>query len=303
MAFRLLQAMFQYKDPNPMIYWADDGPLAAATADQFLSSFPTSPRAPDARYLAVLGHWLSRPFPADPQRALILDPEQVEKTVTQFDQIVSQYPGTEAEGRALYATVVLCYYRDGQRPSAETKARFARLIADWGDQPAFSSITAAASPKILSALTDWSAFEAVDTSGTTWKTAELRGQVVLIVYWATWCGPCVAELPAINDLAKEFQGQGLKVLGVNLDEGNPEKWADWLQRHHVDWPQVHDGKGWESPLVRVYRVENLPFHLLLDREGNVVPGSASRSGPGLKEAVRAALAAGTAAPADRPSAP
>jgi cytochrome c biogenesis protein CcmG, thiol:disulfide interchange protein DsbE len=101
--------------------------------------------------------------------------------------------------------------------------------------------------------------------GGEWRLADHQGQVVLINYWATWCGPCQIETPGLVSLAQELGPQGLAVVGVSMDEGDRKKVKDFVERFQVSYPVVFPaamsqlGSG----------MEGLPTTILVDRNGRV----------------------------------
>jgi peroxiredoxin len=110
------------------------------------------------------------------------------------------------------------------------------------------------------------AFTAKDLSGQSHSPAQYRGKVVLIDFWATWCGPCLAELPAVKAVYEKYRDRGFVVLGVNLDEerGAVER---FVKAQGLAWPQLFDGKGWKNEIAQSYGVTAIPRAILVDREG------------------------------------
>lgn len=104
-----------------------------------------------------------------------------------------------------------------------------------------------------------------------WK--KYRGKVVLIDYWATWCGLCHAELPNIRRMHKKYKEQGFEVVGISLDE-DPAKVRKFLENQGIPWPTLvgHEPKtqGWNHPMVGKYGIHDLPRAILVDRQGKVV---------------------------------
>lgn len=94
---------------------------------------------------------------------------------------------------------------------------------------------------------------------------DLQGKVVLIDFWATWCGPCRQALPHMKVIAKKFQGEPFLVLSVSLDS-DEQRWKDFLARNDMDWPQYRDG-GFEGSLAKLFGVQAIPHTFTIDADG------------------------------------
>jgi thiol-disulfide isomerase/thioredoxin len=117
-------------------------------------------------------------------------------------------------------------------------------------------------------------FTAVD--GTEVDLAKMRGKVVLIDFWATWCGPCVAEIPNVVANYKKYHAQGFEVVGITLesDPDDKKKMVDYTEKHEMVWPQYFDGKGWDNDLGRKFGIRAIPAMFLLDKEGKIASSNA-----------------------------
>lgn len=112
-------------------------------------------------------------------------------------------------------------------------------------------------------------FEATDLAGRTVSIRDLRGRVVLLEFWATWCAPCLADIPYLQK-ARASYPERLSVVGVSLDVIDRAALTTWLRRQGVDWTQVHDGRGWSSPLITPFGFDRLPFNVLVAADGRIV---------------------------------
>jgi thiol-disulfide isomerase/thioredoxin len=130
-------------------------------------------------------------------------------------------------------------------------------------------------------------FAVKDLKGAPLDLAALRGKVVLVDFWATWCGPCMVELPSLVKLHKELKGAGFAVVGVSLDDDLTQL-REVLRVQGVEWPQYCDAKGWKNSLARKYRIDSIPATFLLGRDGRIV--AKDLRGEALARAVRKALA-------------
>ena len=109
------------------------------------------------------------------------------------------------------------------------------------------------------------AFTAVDLDGRPVSAESLRGKVVIVNFWATWCGPCKASLPALNEFRKNHQGKGVEVLSVNLGE-QASLVSDFVTREgYALWVLLDS----DSSVAGAYGVSGIPTLVIIDKEGNV----------------------------------
>ncbi len=133
------------------------------------------------------------------------------------------------------------------------------------------------------------AFTVTDIDGEEWSLERLRGRVALIDFWATWCGPCLAEIPLLVELDRAYGDDEFMILGVSLDlaERLPlDRFRAWLEEHEMTWPQIYEGAAWESTLAELYGVPAIPFPVLLDGQGRVVAAGGGARGEDLRRTIR-----------------
>jgi peroxiredoxin len=115
------------------------------------------------------------------------------------------------------------------------------------------------------------AFTQRTPSGQVVALADYLGQYVLVDFWASWCGPCRAENPAVLKAYQTYKGRNFTVLGVSLDEERTRaKWVQAIAEEHMPWTQVSDLRGFESATAQQYGVQAIPQNFLVDPSGKIV---------------------------------
>jgi thiol-disulfide isomerase/thioredoxin len=124
-------------------------------------------------------------------------------------------------------------------------------------------------------------FSFVAMDGRVIDLGKLRGKVVLIDFWATWCTPCIKQIPAMKRLYSALHEQGFEIIGISLDRPeDKQKLIDFLSNEKLAWPQLYDGRAWQNELVVRYGVNSAPTTFLLDKEGNLGGDGSGRARAG-----------------------
>jgi thiol-disulfide isomerase/thioredoxin len=106
------------------------------------------------------------------------------------------------------------------------------------------------------------------TSGDAVTLEKYKGKVVLLDFWATWCGPCVAEMPAVKKLYEANKAKGFEIIGVSLDQPNDgPKMAKYVRDTGIAWPQIHDAT---REISRRYHVSSIPATFLIGKDGQII---------------------------------
>ena len=190
---------------------------------------------------------------------------------------------------------------DKLRP-AETAAEWKKFAALTTNQNA--ARTAQKKGDVFARLSKPLEMKFVAADGRQIDLAKLRGKVVLIDFWAMWCGPCVAEMPNVKKVYAAYHDQGFEVIGVSLDqvrlpptdpddvraakfEASRKKLLDFVSSRELPWPQYYDGKWWSNAYALEFCIDSVPAMFLLDRNGMVV--STNARGPKLEAEVKRLL--------------
>jgi len=110
-----------------------------------------------------------------------------------------------------------------------------------------------------------------DIDGKTMSLADFKGKYVYIDFWATWCGPCIAEIPDYRELVKEYAGRNVVFISISVDQDKP-KWEAMVKKEKFDWIQLHDAEMMNDD----YLVRYIPTFVLIDTEGKIIDPRAPR---------------------------
>lgn len=114
-------------------------------------------------------------------------------------------------------------------------------------------------------------FEMLTPEGKSVKLSDYagKGKVVLVDFWASWCGPCRREMPNLVEAYAKYKGKNFEIVGVSLDRDG-EAWKDGIKKLNITWPQMSDLKYWDSEAAKMYAVSSIPHTMLIDGEGTII---------------------------------
>ena len=222
-----------------------------------------------------------------------------EEAVQAYQQLVENYPKATYFAPALLE-MGLAYDRLGQHEKAD--AAYHQLV----EHPKYGSRASARTAKRLLALEKGNRtgevparasyggrpdalvgkkaidFSVKDLSGNDLSLEQYRGKVVLLDFWAVWCGPCIAEMPNVKQVYEKYKDENFQIIGISLDQSQ-DKLVDYLEKEGITWPQFFDESGRKNQVAQMYGINAIPHMYLIDGEG-VIRKSDLR-GPALEPAV------------------
>ena len=206
-----------------------------------------------------------------------------EEAVKAYQQLVENYPkatyfapallemglaydrlGQHDKADAAYHQLVE-HPKYGSRASAKTAKRLLALKQEnrTGEIPASLSYRGRPDALIGKKAID---FNVKDLDGKDLSLEKYRGNVILLDFWAVWCGPCIAEMPNVKGVYEKYKDDNFQIIGISLDE-NRDTLVGYLEKEGITWPQVFDGNGWQNQVAKMYGIRAIPHMYLIDGEG------------------------------------
>ncbi|WP_422930333.1 redoxin domain-containing protein [Singulisphaera sp. PoT] len=224
-----------------------------AVAQQYLRDFPEGPIQSLARIVTTMARAKAG---------------QYNEALTRFEQLMQAVGKSEQEEFAVNFAESLAVSASGAGEYHVARKIYQILLDRFGESAALRQKVKDELARLDMVGKPAPSVVAHDVDGKPLNFADYRGKYVLIDFWATWCAPCIVELPRVQEAFKKFHGQGLEVVGVSLDETKPAV-LDFVKARGIPWRQVH-GATAGGDLVEAFGVSSIPATFLISPDGNIV---------------------------------
>jgi peroxiredoxin len=217
--------------------------------------------------------------------------ESLQAEIKQFDALLAQYKDNKTDEVAQILFMKATLYTEVFDDTEKGIALLEKLQTDFPEtergKHATQMIAALKKQAELGVGKTFPDFNEKNLEGEPLSIAKYKGKIVLIDFWATWCGPCIAELPNVLSAYKKHHDQGFEIIGISLDSDR-DKLTSFIKEKGMTWPQYFDGQGWQTKLAQDYGINSIPATFLLDGNGTVI--AKDLRGDDLEQKVAAALA-------------
>jgi thiol-disulfide isomerase/thioredoxin len=209
-------------------------------------------------------------------------PEALAPELAKFDALLAEHKGEVTDDVAQIAFAKAALYLEIFHQPDQAYAQFKQLTQDFAGTATAQKVTdllpqlaqamaAASTKKTLPVGAAFPAFAVHDLDGKALSPDNYKGKILLVDFWATWCGPCMAEMPNVIKTYNKYHANGFEIIGVSLDQPDQKAMLTaFLAKNKMPWPQFYDGKYWQNELAVKYGIEEIPSNFLLDANGQII---------------------------------
>lgn len=285
--YRAIETQLQVRRRGTLVF-ARPTEAGVDRLEAFLKKYPKSAHREEALYVRGLSLWMLKKydqaavayrvlldsFPEGKhtrlarirEAAALLFSDQPQPALDRLDELMADHPDTpETYGRErAHALVLLGRQKEARDFMDHVESQMLaagkdRLVPRM--QMQFAPLRMVGRPLKAFKVARHGADGQIDSSA-------LKGQVVLVDFWATWCRPCVAELPHLREAHEKFADRGFQIVSISLDD-NQKSLDSFIARENMNWIHHYDGKKWKNEIAVLFDVHSIPMNLLVDRQGIV----------------------------------